>query len=398
MLFLTTPACLESGQAEESFWRKNPVLQRGSRLKSHRVSLICVRARASHKINQPSLFSAGVVLILNIKEPALTDEKAQTPWAAHPWITEGERTIRYGILSNIFLGWEGLLKEVLSIEELGYDAACIFDHPVSTGSPDCWTTLAMLAVATKRIRLMSYVSSTSYRHPALLARMAADVDRVSQGRLVLGLGMGDDKIEFEQLGIPMTSVSERQEKLEENVQLIKELWRGETINYQGQHFQLHQMNGYPFPVQQPHVPLLIGGGGERVTLRQVAQYADMSNFGPHVWTGSAFALEDVQRKYEALSSYCKQFNRSPRSVLHSYFVPTLLLARTPEELAAKQLLYPLREDAVKGAIVGTVEEVKTQIQTLVNMGMQYFIMYVFPNDTETLEIFSHEIMPAIHYL
>lgn len=249
----------------------------------------------------------------------------------------------------------------------------------------------MLAVTTKRIRLMSFVSSASYRHPAILARMAADVDRVSRGRLVLGLGMGDDKIEFEQLGIPLPSVSERQERLEETVQIIKGLY------YLGRHFELQQTNGYPLPVQQPHVPLLIGSGGERVTLRQVAQYADMSNFGPHVWTGSAFHLEDVQRKYDVLNSYCEKYNRPPESVLHSYFVPTLQVARTPEELVAKQLLNPIREDAVKGAIVGTIEEVKTQIQTLVNMGMQYFIMYVFPTDTETLEIFSREIMPAIQY-
>ncbi|GHO72037.1 LLM class F420-dependent oxidoreductase [Ktedonobacter sp. SOSP1-52] len=325
----------------------------------------------------------------------MTEEKAQQTWASPTWIAEGERTIRYGILSNIFLDWESLLKEVLYIEELGYDAACIYDHPVSTGSPDCWTTLSMLAVTTKRIRLMSFVSSASYRHPAILARMAADIDRASHGRLVLGLGMGDDKIEFEQLGIPLLSVSERQERLEETVQIIKGLWQGEPLNYQGRHFQLQQTNGYPLPVQQPHVPLLIGGGGERVTLRQVAQYADMSNFGPHIWTGSAFRLEDVQRKYDVLNSYCEKYNRTPESVLHSYFVPTLQIARTPEELVAKQRLNPIREDAVKGAIVGTIEEVKTQIQILVNMGMQYFIMYVFPTDTETLEIFSREIMPAI---
>jgi alkanesulfonate monooxygenase SsuD/methylene tetrahydromethanopterin reductase-like flavin-dependent oxidoreductase (luciferase family) len=326
----------------------------------------------------------------------LTEEKVQQTWTSPAWITEGERTIRYGILSNIFLDWESLLKEVLYIEELGYDAACIYDHPVSTGSPDCWTTLSMLAVTTKRIRLMSFVSSVSYRHPAILARMAADIDRASRGRLVLGLGMGDDKIEFEQLGIPLPSISERQERLEETVQIIQGLWQGKPLNYLGRQFELQQTNGYPLPVQR-HVPILIGGGGERVTLRQVAQYADMSNFGPHVWTGNAFRLEDVQRKYDVLNSYCEKYNRPPESVLHSYFVPTLQVARTPEELVAKQLLNPIRDDAVKGAIVGTIGEVKTQIQTLVNMGMQYFIMYVSPTDTETLEIFSHEIMPAIQY-
>ncbi|GCE15850.1 LLM class flavin-dependent oxidoreductase [Tengunoibacter tsumagoiensis] len=327
----------------------------------------------------------------------MTNEKAGQTWETPDWIAEGKQTIRYGILANIFMDWEFLLKEILFIEELGYDAACIFDHPTNSGAADCWTTLAMLAVATKRIRLMSAVSCTSYRHPAVLARMAADVDRVSKGRLILGLGMGDDEIEFKQLGLPFPNIRERQERLEETIQIIQGLWRGEPFHYQGTHFQLEGANGHPLPVQHPHVPLLIGGGGERVTLRQVAQYADMSNFGPHIWTGSTFRLEDVQRKFETLNVHCETFGRPPETILRSYFVPTLLVARTPEEVVAKQSQFPLHKDSVKGAIVGTAEEVKVQIQTLVNMGIQYFIIYAFPTDTETLEIFAKEIMPAIQH-
>ena len=332
-----------------------------------------------------------------MEETALTDEKAAQTGEIPAWIAEGKQTIRYGILSNIFMDWEFLLNEILFIEELGYDAACIFDHPTSSGASDCWTTLAMLAVATKRIRLMSFVSCASYRHPVVLARMAADVDRVSKGRLILGLGMGDDQPEFQQLGLPFPSIRERQERLEETIQIIQGLWRGEPFHYQGTHFQFEGASGHPLPIQHPHVPLLIGGGGERVTLRQVAHYADMSNFGPHVWTGSTFRLEEVQRKCDTLNAHCEAFGRPPEAVLRSYFVPTILVARTPEEVVAKQIQFPLREDAVKGAIVGTPEEVKAQIQTLVDMGIQYFIMYVFPTDTETLEIFAKEIMPAIQH-
>jgi alkanesulfonate monooxygenase SsuD/methylene tetrahydromethanopterin reductase-like flavin-dependent oxidoreductase (luciferase family) len=332
-----------------------------------------------------------------MKETALTDERAEQTWDTPAWIAEGQKTIRYGLLSNIFIDWDYLLKEVLLIEELGYDSACIFDHPTSSAASDCWTTLAMLAVATQHIRLMSFVSCTAYRHPVVLARMAADVDRVSQGRLVLGLGMGDDQPEFKQLGVPFPNIRERQERLEETLQIIQGLWRGEPLDYQGNQFQLQQANGYPFPVQKPHVPILVGGGGERVTLRQVAQYADMSNFGPHIWTGSTFLLEDVQRKYETLNAHCATFGRPPESVLRSYFVPTIMVAPTREALVAKQAQFPLREDAVLGAIVGTPDEVRVQIQTLVDMGIQYFIMYAFPTDTETLELFAREIMPTIQH-
>src|SRR5262249_1242910 len=157
---------------------------------------------------------------------------------------------------------------------------------------ECWTTLAMLAATTRKLRLIAFVSCVCYRSPVLLARIAADVDRASNGRLVLGLGIGDDPSEFAQLGIPFPSVRERQRMLEETLQIVKGLWQEEQFTYEGKYFRLQRAIGRPLPVQQPRIPILIGGGGERVTLRQVAQYADMSNFGPHIWTGSVFGLED----------------------------------------------------------------------------------------------------------
>jgi len=330
-------------------------------------------------------------------EKATLIAEAQQTRTTHPWIAEGERTIRYGILSNIQLGWEHLLENALRAEELGYDSVCIYDHPTSMNATGCWTTLAMLAVATTRLRLISLVSCAYYYHPVVLARMAADVDRASHGRLVLGLGMGDDEHEFEQLGIPFPPARQRQKFLEETIQIIQGLWKGEELTYQGTHFQIQRAAGHPLPVQYPYVPLLIAGGGEQVTLRQVAQYADVSNFGPHMWTGSAYLQEDVTRKYETLRAHCETFARAPETILRSYFVPSMLLARTSQELEAKRLQYPIHETSIRGAIVGTIEEIRERFQTLVNLGVQYFILPVYPADPETLEIFASDIMPTIQH-
>ena len=189
--------------------------------------------------------------------------------------------------------WAEAQDFVVRAESLGFDAYWYNDHPVR--ALDCWSVLAALAVTTSRIRLLSLVSCVLYRTPAQHARLAADVDRLSNGRLVLGLGIGDDADEFAALGIPYPPVPERQARLAETVDTVRRLWDGAIS---------------PGPVQQPHIPVLIAGGGERVTLRQVARYADMANFGPHEWTGGAFDLDAVTRKLAVLRRHCEAEGRT----------------------------------------------------------------------------------------
>jgi alkanesulfonate monooxygenase SsuD/methylene tetrahydromethanopterin reductase-like flavin-dependent oxidoreductase (luciferase family) len=195
--------------------------------------------------------------------------------AVHPWIAEGDQRVRFGLG---ILGWragEDLIRLGQRAEELGFDSYWVQDHPM--GGPDCWTSLAALAVTTRRIRLGSIVSCVYYRSPALLARQAADVDRLSGGRLVLGVGFGDSEAEFRHMNLAVPPVPERQAALAETVQIVRGLWSGRPFTFNGAHFGVHDAVLPAGPVQQPYVPLLIAGGGERVTLRQVAEYADMSN-------------------------------------------------------------------------------------------------------------------------
>ena len=212
----------------------------------------------------------------------------------HPWVAAGLGRTRWAI-GPVFLDeWSEIRAFVQRAEALGFDACWANDHP--NRIMDCWTALSALALATERIRLISLVSCVYYRSPYLLARQAADVDRLSDGRLVLGIGSGWDAPEFAEMCLPMPSTAIRQETMEETLQIVQGLWRGEPFTFNGKHRQVKDAVLRLLPVQQPYVPILIAGGGERITLRQVARYADMSNFAPHQSAGSAFDVGDVQRK------------------------------------------------------------------------------------------------------
>jgi alkanesulfonate monooxygenase SsuD/methylene tetrahydromethanopterin reductase-like flavin-dependent oxidoreductase (luciferase family) len=261
---------------------------------------------------------------------------------------------------------------------------------------DCWTLLTALAMATKKIRLISLVSCIYYRHPALLARQAADVDRVSNGRLVLGIGIGDDTPEFAQLCLPFPPMRERQEALEETIQIVHGLWNSAPFTYRGKYFQVNDAAIAPRPVQQPHVPLLIGGGGERVTLRQVARYADMSNFGAHEWSGSAFEVTDVQRKYAALRRHCEELGRPYDSVLRSHYTPLLTLAETPDAVERKKSTARIPDRHLHTVpLFATPAEAISHYQALADAGVRYFLASVNGYDLETVHLLAEQVIPAI---
>src|SRR3954447_15695637 len=233
----------------------------------------------------------------------MSDSTPERPaWVTHPWVTDSALEIRFGIVDGPRNDWPALVEFVAALEDLGFDSYWRSDHPMP--SADCWTTLAGLAAVTRRLRLGTSVTCTAYRNPALLARMASDVDRMSQGRLVLGLGMGDFEWEFAQLGIPWLSVRERQESLEETIGIVRALWGDVDALPPSKHFGVTAPALESGPVQRPRIPLLIAGGGERVTLRQVAQHADASNFGEHAWAGGVGGAPAVQRRLDALREHC----------------------------------------------------------------------------------------------
>jgi len=270
------------------------------------------------------------------------------------------------------------------------------DHPILFGA-DCWTMLAMLAATTQRIRLGSLVSCVYYRQPALLARMAADVDRLSHGRLVLGLGMGDAAVEFEHMGIPLLPGRQRQQAVEETVHIVKGLWGSGPFSFEGQQFTVSEATVQPGPVQQPHVPLLIAGGGERVTLHQVAAHADACNFGEHANTGGVGTLDDVRRRFEALNRHCEVMGRPYESILRSHSTLVLLLAETEAQLQAKLEAIPPRRLASwrASSLIGTPREAVAYYQALTDAGMQYFVAFVYGADLETPRLLAERVIPEL---
>jgi alkanesulfonate monooxygenase SsuD/methylene tetrahydromethanopterin reductase-like flavin-dependent oxidoreductase (luciferase family) len=230
----------------------------------------------------------------------------------------------------------------------------------------------------------------------LLARQAADVDRVSHGRLVLGLGLGDDVPEFDQLGIPFPGAAERLSVLEETIAIIRGLSAGEPFDFDGKHFRLNRITVRPGPVQAPTIPLLIGGGGERRTLGQVATYADVSNFGAHEWAGAAFEVADVQRKYRVLSDRCAAAGRPFEAILRSHYTPLLTLAATPESVAQKRAEARIPDPHLHtGPVFATPEEAIAHYQALADAGVQYFLASVNGSDRETVELLAREVLPAL---
>src|SRR5260370_8506707 len=197
--------------------------------------------------------------------------------SVHPWVSDGAQRIRFGISASL-QSWPEMHDLAQMAEGLGFDSFCGIDDPML--GHDCWTTLAAVGAVTRTIRLGTHVSCVAYRPPVLLARMAADIDAISNGRMVLGLGSGDMPREFQQLGIAYPTIQERQAALEEAIGIIRPLLRGETVTFAGTHHRADGAVLRPPPVQQPYIPLLIAGGGERTTPRYVAQYSHILNIAP----------------------------------------------------------------------------------------------------------------------
>jgi F420-dependent oxidoreductase-like protein len=202
----------------------------------------------------------------------------------------------------------------LHAEATGWDGIWYADHfmpnaaDASAPWPECWTTLSALAVCVPRLRIGTLVCGNTYRHPAVLAKMAATLDHISGGRLVLGLGAGWQENEHRQYGIPFHTVAERLARLDEACAVIKALYTEARASFAGRYYQLDDATCEPKPKQTP-LPLLVGGGGEKVTLRIAARWADEWN----VWG----TPETLAHKGAVLDDHCRDLGRDPRELRRS---------------------------------------------------------------------------------
>ncbi|MFN8526433.1 MAG: LLM class F420-dependent oxidoreductase [Chloroflexota bacterium] len=232
---------------------------------------------------------------------------------------------------------ESMIKIWQEADEIPvFEHAWLFDHlnpiqgDVAGPCYEGWTLLAAYAAMTRRIRVGHMVTGNTYRHPAVLAHMAATVDIVSNGRLDFGFGAGWNVYEHESNGIPLYEVPERLRRFREACELIKRLWTEPVVTYEGQYYQLKEARLEPKPVQNPHPPFVIGGGGEKVTLKIAAQHAA-------VWNFSGGTPDQLTHKLNVLRDHCETVGRNPEEIMIS-IQPSVNYADLPETAATIQAL------------------------------------------------------------
>ncbi len=226
------------------------------------------------------------------------------------------RRLRFGIKTAQMGGsYEGMREAWLEADRLGFDTAWGHDHllnqdDISAPEDEGWTALAALLALTTRIRGGLMVSSNTFRHPSVLAKMATTVDVISGGRLDVGIGAGWFEDEHRQYGLPLPPVGERMRRLEEACRIMKALWTERRATVDGEYYQVREAHCEPKPVQQPHPPIVIGGGGEKLLLRIVAQHAD-------VWNLSKGTPEEFRHKCAVLDEHCRAVGRDPAEIERS---------------------------------------------------------------------------------
>jgi F420-dependent oxidoreductase-like protein len=252
-------------------------------------------------------------------------------------------------------GPEGLARELAVVartaDDAGFEYIAVMDHffqiaavgPTEKEMLEGYTTLGYLAACTSRAVLVTLVTGTIYREPAILAKIVTTLDVLSNGRAWLGIGAAWNEEESRGLGIPFPPVAERFERLEETLQICLQMWRGDEKPYQGKYYHLERPLNSPQSLSRPHPPIMIGGGGEKKTLRLVAQYADACNL---------FARPDTARKLDVLRQHCEAVGRDYDTIYKTayyWFDTSQGAQRIVDELGA---LAELGFDAAMGAVAG----------------------------------------------
>ncbi len=306
--------------------------------------------------------------------------------------------LKFGI--NIPMTFRGDYSKLRSIaqmcDSLGYNSFWLPDHfffsPNYNAYLEAWTTQTALAAITKSLRFGNMVLCNSYRYPSVLAKMASTFDVITEGRLEFGIGAGWKEDEYRAYGIPFPKASVRIAQLREAVIIIKRMWTEENPTYEGKYYTIKNAICEPKPVQKPHPPILIGGSGEKLILKVVAELADRCNFD----FGMRDGIDAYKHKIDVLNRYCSMFGRDPEEI-EKTLIRQVIIAEDEEGVEAKiDRFKPAdvrREDYVKSRIVGTPEECIKAIQTYVDIGFTYFIVN-FPDMTEpeTLKLFADRVI------
>jgi alkanesulfonate monooxygenase SsuD/methylene tetrahydromethanopterin reductase-like flavin-dependent oxidoreductase (luciferase family) len=256
----------------------------------------------------------------------------------------------------------------------GFSTLWLEDH-LQVGETDaleCLTTLSYLAARYPRFKVGSMVLSQSYRNPALLAKMAANLQALTGGRVVLGIGAGWKEDEYRSYGYAFPSVGTRMQELEEAVQILRVMWGRQPATFGGKRYHIAEAYSKPTPVEP--IPLLIGGGGEQRTLALVARYADWWNF-------NSCPVEEYGRKLDVLKRHCERIGRDVGEITLTY-LSTLSVADDPAKV---------KRSESKHFIAGNADEVIEELERFRAIGVSHFLFRIL--DVESLEYFGERVVP-----
>ena len=294
--------------------------------------------------------------------------------------------------SGEYAVWEETKKTALWAEESGFDSFWLMDHfvqlpmlgPEDEPFLEGWTSIAALAAVTSKIRLGTLVTGAPYRNPALLAKMASSIDIISQGRLFFGYGAGWFQSEFDQYGYEFVEPPYKRIKaMREALIIIKKMWTEARASFEGEYHAVREAILEPKPVQKPHPPILIGGGGEKFTLRYVAELGDACNlFGP---------FEEVQRKLNVLREHCTDLKRNYDEILKTKY-EVYFVRETAAEVEAMPWTAEFNQSGF--GLAGSVEQVIERINRWGDHGIDYIILAAAQNDEETKQLLAKKVLPA----
>ena len=266
--------------------------------------------------------------------------------------------------------YETMTNVAKAADETGFEAIWLVDHFHTVPSPsqevtfECWMSLAALARDTKRVRVGQIVTCNSYRNPALLAKMASTLDVLSHGRLNFGIGAGWYEHEYRAYGYPFPDGPERLRQLREALQVIHAMWEQEEATFEGQYYQVRGAINQPKGVQKPHIPILIGGSGEKVTLKLVAQYGDACNVSGD--------LKTLEHKFAVLKQHCASVGRDYESIYRTTSAFCSIADSDEEALALVPDMY--KPELRETSLVGTPATIRQRIAALEALGVQEIIM------------------------
>jgi alkanesulfonate monooxygenase SsuD/methylene tetrahydromethanopterin reductase-like flavin-dependent oxidoreductase (luciferase family) len=276
------------------------------------------------------------------------------------------------------------LDRVLGVAAPVFDSLWISDHFMTEDRfrLECWTLLTWIAARFPRPQLGTIVMANSYRHPPLLAKMAASLHHLTSGRFILGYGAGWAEDEYRAYGYEFPPIRTRIEQMVEGIEVIRALWTGGPVSYAGQHYRLTDARAVPAP--EPTPPIMIGGDGERLTLRAVAQHADW-------WNSMSRPMDVLRRKVAALEEHCDAVGRDSASIVRTI----TFVAYLDADGAAARRAAGTRLEGEIVAFAGDPAAMIDHLSALAELGFEH-VQLVFPGfpGTADMELFLERVRPA----